>query len=202
MRDCQDRTALLLPEYIHGLLDIEEARLVEDHLESCPECAMELRLLMKFEDEEIPEPPPWFFSTLPGKVTAQAGSRRRDRRRVFIPVWAGGVAAAAIAALLLLTPESASPPHTDLPEYAAVETTEALPLGLEEEILSVAGTYTTGLDRTLGLELEGVSEEIMVSADLIRGGYGYEMMDEETIRVFEDLVEEMIPERVRKKVMS
>ena len=202
MSVCRDRSGELLPEYIHGLLDPEEMKRIADHLEDCPDCALQVRVFSQFEDEILPEPPPWFLASLPGKVTAQVEARRRVKRRVLIPVWAGGLAVAVIAVLMFLQPGSAPQLQIDDTEYSFVETAESFPLGLEEEILSVSGMFIEDLDQTLGLDLVAASDDIMVTMDLILEGDGYETMDEETIRVFEDLVEEMTPERVRKRVIS
>jgi hypothetical protein len=202
MSVCRDRSGELLPEYVHGLLDPEEMKRIADHLEGCLECASQLRVISQLEDEILPEPPAWFWTSLPGKVTAQVEARRRGKARILIPVWAGGLAAAAIAVIMLLQPGSAPQLQTDVPDYSVAETTDSFPFGLEEEILSVSGMYIDDLDQTLGLDLKGVSGDIMVTMDLVLEGDGYETMDEDTIKVFEDLVEEMTPERVRKRVIS
>jgi len=190
MSVCRDRSGELLPEYIHGLLDPEEMKRIADHLENCLECASQLRVISQLEDEILHEPPPWFWTSLPGKVTAQVEARRRGKTRILIPVWAGGLAAAAIAVLMLLQPGSAPQLQTDVPDYSVVETAESFPLGLEEEILSVSGMFVDDLDQTLVLDLGAVSDELIATMDLILEGDDYETMDEETIRVFEDLVEE------------
>lgn len=202
MSVCRDRSWELLPEYVHGLLDPEEIKRVVDHLKGCPECASEVQVIRQLEDEVLPEPPPWFWASLPGKVTSQIEARRRWKTRVLIPVWVGGLAAATIAVLMLLQPGSAPQLSTDVSDYSLMETTESFPLGIEEEILSVSGMFIDDLDQTLGLDLKAVSDEITITMDLIPDGDGYETMDEETMRIFEDLLEEMTPERVRKRVMS
>lgn len=202
MSVCLDRSVEQLPEYVHGLLDPEEMKRIADHLASCMECASEVQVLRQLEDEVLPEPPPWFWSSLPGKVTAQVETRRRGKTRILIPVWAGGLAVAAIALLMLLQPGSEPQHQTDVPDYSVVETAESFPLGLEEEILSLSGMFIDDLDETLVLDLKDVSDEYIATMDLILEGDGYETMDDETIKVFEDLVEEMTPERVRKRVMS
>ena len=58
------------------------------------------------------------------------------------------------------------------------------------------------LEQVFGLDLNVISDETVVTMDLILEGDGYETMDDETMRIFEDLVEEMTPERVGKLVMS
>ncbi len=190
MSVCQDRSGEMLLEYVQGLLDQEETKRVADHLEGCPECASEVRVLMQFEEEVLPEPPPWFWTTLPGKVSAQVEVHRRGKMRLLVPVWVGGLAAAVIAALMLLQPGPVQQPQIIVPDYSVVETAGLFSLGLEVEILSVSELFIDDLDQTLGLELGAVSDDIMITMDLILEGDGYETMDEETIRVFENLLEE------------
>jgi hypothetical protein len=192
----------MLLEYVQGLLDQEETKRVTDHLEACPECPSEVQVLRQFEEEVLPEPPPWFWTTLPGKVSAQVEIYRRGKMRLLVPVWVGGLAAAVIAVLMLLQPGSVPQIQTDVPDYSVIETTESFPFGLEEEILSVSGMFIDDLDQALVLDFKGVSDEYIATMDLVLEGDGYETMDKDTIRVFEDLVEEMTPERVRKRVIS
>jgi hypothetical protein len=149
-----------------------------------------MRVIRLLEDEVLPDPGQWFWTSLPGKVTARVEARRRKKARVWIPVWAGGLAAAVIAVLVLMQPGSTPSLKTDVPDYSIVETAESFPLGLEEEILSLSGVSVDDLDQTLVLDLGAVSEELTATMDLIPEGDGYETMDEETIKVFEDLVEE------------
>jgi hypothetical protein len=149
-----------------------------------------MRVIRLLEDEVLPDPGQWFWTSLPGKVTARIEARRRRKARVWIPVWAGGLAAAVIAVLVLMQPGSTPSIKTEVPYYSIVETTESFPLGLEEEILSLSGVSVDDLDQTLNLDLGALSEELIATMDLIPEGDGYETMDEETIKVFEDLVEE------------
>lgn len=202
MNACQDRFQDLLPEYALGLLDPVEMKRVNDHLISCSECAAQLQVIRQLENQAIPEPPPWFWTSLPGKVTAQVDARRKRKIRVLIPTWSGGLVVAAIAGLMFLQ-SGAVPQHPiDSPEYTVMESAGASYVGLEEEVLSVSGMLVEDLDQTLGLDLDNVSDAYIATMDLMLDGDGYEKMDEETIRVFEGLVEEMTPEGVRKRVTS
>jgi len=194
MSACHDRAGELLPDYVHGLLDPEEMARIEGHLKKCLECASEVQVIRSLEDETLPEPGPWFWTGLPGKVTAEVEARRRKKNRVLIPVWAGGLAAAAVAVLMFLQIGPVTQPQTDFPDYSAAGTADSVPLGIEEEFLSVSGLLIDDLDQTFALDLNAASEELMASRDLVPEGDGYETMDEETIRVFEDLVDKMTPE--------
>jgi hypothetical protein len=190
MSVCQDRSVELLPEFIKGHLGPEEMKRVADHLEGCLECSSQVRVIRQLEDEVLPEPGQWFWTSLPGKVTAQVEARRRVKARILIPVWAGGLAAAIIAVLVLLQPGSGPQLTIDAPDYSVVETAESFPLGLEEEILSVSGMFIDDLDQALVLDFMDISDEYIATMDLVLEGDGYETMDEETIKIFEDLVEE------------
>jgi len=202
MNRCQDKIRDLLPEFVHGLLEPEEMIQVADHLENCGECALEVSVFRLLQTENIPEPPPWFWTSLAGKVTDQVDARRKRKMRLLVPAWAGGFITAVLALFIFLWPAPVAQLPTDLNEYALVEPGGTSYLGLEEEILSVSGTVIVDLDRPLILDIGTFSEEYMAASDLIPGGDGYETMDEITMRVFEDLLEKMTPEGVRKKVMS
>jgi hypothetical protein len=202
MNVCRDKSGELLPEYVKGLLEPEEMKKVTDHLEGCSVCASQVRVISLFEDKVLPEPGPWFWTTLPGKVTVQIEARRRGKTRVLITAWAGGLAAVVVAGLMLLQPGPPLQPQTDVFEYSVVETADPFPLGVEEEILSVSGMFMDDLEQVFGLDLNVLSDETVATMDLILEGDGYETMDDETIRIFEDLLEEMTPKRVGKWVMS
>jgi len=201
MSVCSDRCRQLLPEYVRGLLEQEEMDLIARHLEECRECALEECVLRQFENENLPEPPQWFWTTLAGKVTAEA--RQKRRIRVLVPVWAGGLAACALALLLFLQVGTAPQLKEGTPDYSLLDTGGTFALGLDEEIfLSVSADLLEDLEQALVKDLEPVSQQYAAGMDLLTEGDGYESMDEATMKVFEDLVEEMTPEKVRKKVMS
>ena len=201
MSVCRDRCRQLLPEYVRGLLGQEEMKQIAHHLEHCLECVQEVRVLRQFENEVLPEPPKWFWTSLAGKVTAEA--RQRRRARVLIPVWAGGLAAAALALLLFFQPGTAPQLQNKTPDYSLLETGGTFALGLDEELIpSVSGDFVEALEQTFVRDLETVSQDYTASMDLFPDSDGYVSMDEVTMKVFEDLVEEMTLEEVRKKVMS
>jgi len=202
MSTCQDRIRETLPEFAHGLLDPSEMARVADHLEICTVCASEVRVLRQLENESIPAPPPWFFSSLPGKVTAQVDARRKRKVRILIPVWAGGFATAAIAVFMLLQPGTVLQFQPDENGYMTSESAGAAYVGLEEELLAVSEVVIDDLEKPLVRDLEVVSEEYISATDLILVGDGYETMDGETIQIFEGILEKMTPKGVRKKVLS
>jgi len=201
MSTCIDRCRRQLPEYIHGLLGPEEEKWIEGHLEDCPECAMEARVLGQFEKEVLPEPPQWYWATLPGKVTAQV--RRKRRMRVLLPMWAGGAVAAAAVLLMFLLPHRSPQPQGTIADYSLLGTSGTLALGLDEDIsLPVSGAFVKDLDQILERDLGSVPELLTADMEIFPEGDGYESMDRSTIKVFEELVEEMTPKEVGKKVIS
>lgn len=202
MNTCQSDIKELLPEFVHGLLDPEESEKVTDHLHTCRECVLEVQVLRQLADEVLPEPGPWFFDGLPEKVTAEIEVRRKKKMRMLFPVWAGGVAAAVLAVIIFLMPGTTPDLKTDIPEYASLEVEEVFSLGLEEELLSVTGIFSDDLDQVIGQDLVTVSEDGVFTMSSILEGDVYETMDEETIKVFETLLEEITPGKIRKKVMS
>ena len=202
MSTCRDAIRDLFPDFINANLDPEMEAKVTNHLAACPECDTEVRVLRQLGDEFLPEPAPWFFTSLPGKVTARIEDRRKRKARMLIPAWAGGLALAAIAAVMFLLPGADSQIPTQIPNYSAAQDGASLHLGLEEEILEVSNDFVDDIDRTIAEDLDTVSGDVFVSMNAIFENDVYEIMDEQTIRIFESLVEEMIPENVGKKVMS
>lgn len=202
MNNCQDSLREVMPEYARGLLDEGDSRRVEEHLKNCPDCASELLIFRQLESRTLREPPPWFFTSLPGKVTARVEAHRRKRARWMIPAWAGGMAAAVIAVLMLLQPRPAPQLENNISDYSLLQTEESLSLGIEEEFLALSAVSIDDLERTLGLDLKSVPDGSMITMDLVPEGDGYESMGEETMKVFEDLLEKMAPEWARKRVTS
>jgi len=202
MKACQDRVRELLPEFVQGTLEPQQMIRVADHLDGCAQCVLEESVLRRLGDEVLPEPPPWFWTSLPGKITSEADARRKRKMRLLVPAWTGGLAAAAIVVVTLLQPATAPGPQTPEPDFSIGGTAGMFPLGLEEEILPVSGMFIDDLDQVFSMDLNSVPDEFLSTPDLILEGDGYETMDEETIQVFEDLIDEMTPEGVGKKVMS
>ena len=57
-RQCQDPVSFLLPFYVNGSLEGDEARVVRDHIEGCPVCSREcddLQSLARAIDQKCPE---------------------------------------------------------------------------------------------------------------------------------------------------
>lgn len=202
MSVCNDRAAKILPEYVLGILGPEEVRIVEDHLKACTSCVQEISVLRKLEDEIVPEPADRFFNDLPGKVVGRVKTRKVKVRRALIPVWAGGLAVAAATVLILLQPGPRQVINTETVDYSLAENFEPIHLGIEEDVLAVSGLVMEDLDRILLSDLEAMTPDSVVTMDLDLEDDGYETMDRVTIRVFEDLIDTMTPERVRKKVIS
>ena len=202
MSACRSDIKGLLPEFVNGFLDPERSGKVTDHLHVCRECALEVQAIRQFSDEDLPDPGPWFYESLPGKVTAEIEARRKRKMRMLLPVWAGGIAAAVLAAVMFLVPGVAPDLQTAIPEYASLEAEGFFSMGFEEEILSAPGILVDELDQVIGQDLGTVSEAGFFTMTSILEGDVYEAMDEETITVFETLLEEMIQLKIRRKVIS
>jgi predicted anti-sigma-YlaC factor YlaD len=111
--DC-DYIVNVLPEWAGGVATPEESRLVEAHLESCPECNKALEVIRALQNtrptvpdglearvqarirEEFREPAP-IVGTI--DVNARIGAERRIRVRRFVPSWAMSAAAILVLAL-------------------------------------------------------------------------------------------------------
>jgi hypothetical protein len=197
----------LLPEYHGGILSTEEMGEIRLHVESCNECLETVELLAAM-GSIVPEPPATFWASLPARVTEEARATRRWGR---LPAWAGGVAVAAAAVLLI----TISFPVTNIVENGVDDLDGTFGQGafistsLEEEILALSG-YETDLPGTVYSEMafldETYDEELIFSLELneedpldsLFGAESMEIMDGETIRLFERLITEMIPEQTER----
>ena len=202
MSSCRDRSREMLPEYVHGNLEPGVMVEVAQHLGRCRECATEEAVLRELERDAVPEPDPWFYAGLPGKVISEVEARKRRKKRILVPVWAGSAAAAAAVAVMLIMYGSSPRLPVDMEGYSAMGPAGDSFLGLEEEILTASESVFDDLETPLLRDLGPVSEEFIAAADLVPGAGGYEMMDEMTMQIFEDLVEEMTRDRVGKRVTS
>lgn len=197
----------LLSEYYRKTLPVEEMDKVRIHLESCSEC-LETFELFAAMDSPVPEPPSAFWSSLPARVTEEAHAASRWGR---FPAWVGGVAAVAAAALLI----TICFPVTKIVENGVDDLDGTYGQGafistsLEEEILALSG-YETALPGTVISEMafldETYGEEMVFSLELneedpldsLFGAESMEIMDGETIRLFERMIIEMIPEQTER----
>ncbi|HEX4586280.1 MAG TPA: zf-HC2 domain-containing protein [Burkholderiaceae bacterium] len=81
-------TQELLPWFLNGTLEAEEATQVEEHLQACPECRLELesarRLQMAYADSDLPPDAAAALAKLRPKLEAEAPAprpRRPEHRR-------------------------------------------------------------------------------------------------------------------------
>jgi len=192
-----------LPEYASGTLESDEKERIRIHLAHCARCRDHLEIVTLFSEDHVPEPPPGFWTSLPGRVTA-VGARKP--RRVFhlpIPAWAWGLAAAVLVAVILW-PRQSVPPKVEgemLAEYYLQET-GSFSLGIEVEILQVSGLQAADMDRSLDqeIDLSGELDDIDPMGDAFHADLAdlYEGMDGTTIRIFESLIEGMTPKGVER----
>jgi hypothetical protein len=207
----------LLPEYHGGILSTEDMEEVRLHLEECRDCRETVELFAAM-DSTVPEPPAAFWASLPARVTeeSQAGvglprETPIGSRWARFPAWVGGVAAVAAAALLI----TISFPVTKIVENG-VNTLDGtygqgtfISTSLEEEILALSG-YETALPGTVISEMafldETYGKEMVFSLELnekdpfdsLFGAESMEIMDGETIRLFERMIIEMLPEQTER----
>lgn len=194
---CEDlRIKERLPDIFSGDLTPEEEREVRDHLVHCSECREELDLVSLFAADRDVELPPGFRVSLPEEDRPARHEGWRWFRRPLAPVLAGGLAAAVLV-LLFLGPWKSAPPVVEdglLARYL-FQRAERYDMGLEEEILTVAGFESVEVDQALGEEmvLAGEAETFVNLADGLSGEL-LDGMDEETILIFEGFLDDMAPE--------
>jgi anti-sigma factor RsiW len=76
----------LLPLYAEEALDEAEARQVEVHLSSCPDCRSEFALLQALASEPVPDPGQAFWDAMPARVF-RAAKEQQTKRKAFDLSW-------------------------------------------------------------------------------------------------------------------
>jgi hypothetical protein len=184
-----------LPDFLSGTLSPEEAEKIRDHLALCAECREELDLVKSFASDPCIEPPSHFRVVLPKRDRTYSGLWGRRFALPFSPVWIGGFAAAVLA-LFILGPWRPFPTGVDEGLFDRYLLQPAQPpiLGLGEMVLSQPGLQRVEVDRELDREiaLTDELEEIFPSVSGFSPAL-LEGMDEETIRIFEGLLDEITP---------
>ena len=174
----------LLPDYYGQTLSPEEMETVRGHVAGCLECRATLEILAAIETS-VPEPPAAFWSSLPGKVTKEARFRSRW---TLAPAWAGGAAAAVvlIALFAVLKPLPEVLVNGAREPYEPYEQAAFVSLGLEEELWSISGSEVAFIDRSYEDEIVYfMDQDTWGLPESLLGKELLEVMDEETIRVFE-----------------
>ena len=187
----------LVPDYYGKTLSSEEMETVRRHAVVCPECQTTLEILAAIETP-VPEPPAAFWSSLPGKVTEEARFRRRW---TLAPAWAGGAAAAVVIIVLfaVLKPLPEVPVNGASEPYEPYERPAFVSLGLEEELWSISGSEVAFIDRSYDEEIDfPLDQDAWNLSESFLGKELLEVMDEETIRVFEELIDEMNPNNLER----
>jgi hypothetical protein len=189
----------LLPDYAIKSLVSEEMERVRDHLMGCAECRDELTIIELFADDRVPEPPPGFWSSLPGRITRAAAKKRRRIFHMPIPVRIAGLAVAALLIAVIIGPWKGQITETEIPGEYYTLIPDRFNLGLEEEILFVSGLQVTEVD--LSLEQQISLSDDLDYLDIFESAFQsdlYEGMDEGTIRIFERLIEDLAPQGVER----
>ena len=189
----------LLPDYAIKSLVTEEMERVRDHLMGCAECRDELTIIELFADDRVPEPPPGFWSSLPGRITRAAAKKRRRIFHMPIPVRIAGLAVAALLIAVIIGPWKGQITETEIPGEYYTLIPDRFNLGLEEEILFVSGLQVTEVE--LSLEQQISLSDDLDYLDIFESAFQselYEGMDEGTIRIFEKLIEDLAPQGVER----
>lgn len=189
----------LLPDYAIKSLASEEMKRVRDHLMGCAECRDELTIIELFADDRVPEPPPGFWSSLPGRITRAAAKKRRRIFHMPIPVRIAGLAVAALLIAVIIGPWKGQITETEIPGEYYTLIPDRFNLGLEEEILFVSGLQVTEVE--LSLEQQISLSDDLDYLDIFESASQsdlYEGMDEGTIRIFEKLIEDLAPQGVER----
>jgi hypothetical protein len=187
----------LLPDYYGKTLSLEEMETVRRHAVGCSECQATLEILAAIETP-VPEPPAAFWSSLPGKVTEEARSRRRW---TLVPAWAGGAAVAVVIIALFAVLKPLPEVHVNgaSEPYEPYERSAFVSLGLEEELWSISGSEVAFIDRSYDEEIDfSMDLDVWDLPESLFGKELLEVMDEETIRVFEKLIDEMNPNNLER----
>jgi hypothetical protein len=89
MMECKG-TQERLSAYLEGVVSPEERKLVEEHLNSCPQCRTAFvdrkRAAELIRDLEEVEPPAWLTSKIMSRVRAENESKRGVLRKLFYPL--------------------------------------------------------------------------------------------------------------------
>jgi hypothetical protein len=93
-----------LSAYLDGAVTPREKSLIEEHLETCPECGAALRELRRtvarLRNLGEEEPPPWLTQRIMAHVREEAGREKGFWRRLFLPLrWKLPMEAAALVFL-------------------------------------------------------------------------------------------------------
>lgn len=183
-----------LPEYLTSSLPLDWAQMIGKHLEACDECRQELYLMQLMVEEDVPEPPAGFWTSLPGRVISPVVEKRRGSHRFPFPAWAGGLTIAALIIVSIVSPWRGARVEVQIPgEYYSM-VSGRLDLGLEEAMITVSGLDAADLGRSL--EQDMVSSVDLLGADVFLGLWQpdlYAGLNDVSLRALEKLIDDMSP---------
>lgn len=147
-----------MPGYLLGELSEIEKKSIEKHIETCPECAGELKALKEVFDaiskSGAASPPEYYFERFPSRVMERLRENRNgekaENRRWLSPVWAAGAVAAAIVLATLLFVnlyrqiDTSTPGGMDMTEVYENDLTDPV-----IEVSDISETYGDELSDTL-----------------------------------------------------
>jgi hypothetical protein len=176
----------MLPAYLDQGLDEECTSRVEKHLETCPECRTEIKLLRMMAAEPVPDPGEAFWAAMPVRIYRDVQKMKVKQRRfevsrlwdgLLLPRWVWGIATAGLVlviSLLIITP-------------SPKEVSKITPSGDESAYEESTIMDTPGLTELSQTELENVS----VWADSELSSLSSEIVDVLTSAPERDIHEEL-----------
>jgi anti-sigma factor RsiW len=203
-----------LAGFASGGLKQEAAGRVAAHLESCSECSLELEILRDLISLEVPDPGEEFWAELSQRTMAEVKTSRartindkavRPRIVTFSHRWAwgGGVAAACAAALILLFLRPFGGAVDNAGNGSLLPYTsghgQMVSLGTETELLSEGPMEVALLERALEVDDEiPEKDRIILEEGSVLEGLRIEDLDDETLRILEKILDEMMPNGVER----
>lgn len=107
MKRQHDDISELLPDFVRGALQEEQAGSVREHLQECSDCMLELSIVEDLLHTEVPDPGSRFFNDLKNSVSAEAQKKKQGFLLSWIfsrPLPITGIAGiAGIACCILIT---------------------------------------------------------------------------------------------------
>jgi hypothetical protein len=159
--------------------------------------------LFAMMDKPVPEPPPAFWASLSRRVTEESNA---GSSWTWWPALAGGLSAvlAVVLYIIVSTPTPDGTLNGAQEYFESYEQVTYISMSLEEEIWSLSGSETALIESVYEQDLLSNKELDFLEADgedpldSLFGAESMEIMDGETIRLFEKLINEMVPEQTER----
>ena len=191
----EDHIRDMLPDFISGVLEPDQAAEVSEHLQSCAPCARELDILDAVRQQTVPDPGDRFWSNLPGRVLERADedavSPADPQRRAPLSklAWGGAVAAAAILTLLLWPRAEPGIPVPPMSPPAYVE------VGLATELIFDFGSGPADVEDQLALNGFAPAGRIFQRrGGTVPEGLEFMGMSAGSLAILEEILDDMVPQ--------